>query len=40
MRIDELVKYFNSLSPKPSRSHDHLYEKCWRPEDYPIQPVA
>ena len=44
MRIDQVAKYFEDLKPKPSRSSDHLYEKIWKPEDYPVvenpQPVA
>ena len=44
MRIDQVAKYFEELKPKPSRSSDHLYNKIWKPEDYPIvehpQPVA
>ena len=36
MRIDQLVTYFQNLSPKPSRSHDNLYSGIWRPEDYPL----
>lgn len=39
MRIDELVQFFRSQSPKPSRSHDNLYSNVWRPEDYPVQPA-
>ena len=35
MRVDELAKYFENLTPKPSRSHDHLYSQMWKPEDYP-----
>ena len=38
MRIDDLVKFFNDLTPKPSRSHDKLYAKVWNPADYPVQP--
>ena len=45
MRIDKVVHYFQDLSPKPSRSHEVLYSKIWRPQDYPIvehqaQPVV
>lgn len=44
MRIDQVEKYFEDLKPKPSRSADNLYQKIWRPEDYPIvdhpKPVA
>ena len=35
-RIDELVEFFHEQTPKPSRSHDRLYQKMWRPEDYPM----
>lgn len=38
MRIDQVAKYFEELKPKPSRSSDHLYEKIWKPEDYPEHP--
>lgn len=34
-RVDALAKYFEDLSPKPSRSHDHLYSQVWKAEDYP-----
>jgi len=36
MRIDHLAQYFNDMTPKPSRSHDNLYQKIWKPEDYPV----
>ena len=36
MRVDALAKYFEDLTPKPSRSHDHLYSQVWKAEDYPI----
>lgn len=36
MRIDQLVEYFKSLSPKDSRTHDALYSKIWNPADYPV----
>jgi threonyl-tRNA synthetase len=35
MRVDAVARFFESLSPKPSRSHDNLYSKIWSPEDYP-----
>jgi hypothetical protein len=35
MRVDALAKYLEDLSPKPSRSHDHLYSQVWKAEDYP-----
>ena len=35
MRVDALAKFFEDLTPKPSRSHDHLYSQMWKPEDYP-----
>ena len=35
MRVDVLAKYFEDLTPKPSKSHDHLYQKIWSPTDYP-----
>lgn len=40
MRIDQVAKFFEDQSPKPSRSHDALYSQVWRPEDYPIQPAT
>jgi len=40
MRVDDLVKFFNDQTPKPSRSHDKLYNKIWSPEDYPRQAAA
>ena len=40
MRVDVVAKYFEDLTPKPSRSHDHLYSQMWKPEDYPVQPKA
>jgi threonyl-tRNA synthetase len=36
-RIDDLVTYFKSLEPKPSRSHDNLYSKVWNPADFPAK---
>jgi threonyl-tRNA synthetase len=36
MRVDDLAKYLENLTPKPSRSHDNLYSKIWTPEEYPI----
>ena len=39
-RVDELAEYFKSLSPKPSRSFDNLYQNVWKSEDFPEKPVA
>lgn len=36
MRVDEVAKYFESLMPKKSNKYQHLYEKVWSPEHYPI----
>lgn len=36
MRVDALAKYFDDLTPKPSKSHDHLYNQIWNPADYPV----
>mgnify|MGYP006967607170 CR=1 FL=1 len=36
MRVDQVAKFFEGLSPKPSRAHDNLYTKVWSPEDYPV----
>ena len=35
MRVDELAHYFNGLTPKPSKSHEILYDKVWKAEDFP-----
>ena len=40
MRIDELAEFFRSLSPKPSRSHDNLYNNAWKPENVVQQQPA
>lgn len=39
-RIDDLVTFFNDLTPKPSRSHDKLYQKVWDPKNFPRQAAA
>lgn len=36
MRVDEAAKFFNSLLPKKSQSHDERYSKVWNPNDYPV----
>jgi hypothetical protein len=34
-RVDELVEYFQSLMPKPSKKFEELYSKAWNPKHYP-----
>jgi threonyl-tRNA synthetase len=35
MRVDKCVEYFRGLLPKESNSYNNLYNKAWKPEDYP-----
>jgi threonyl-tRNA synthetase len=35
-RVDEVVKYFDSLMTPKSKSYKELYAKAWKPEDYPV----
>ncbi len=35
MRVDAVARYFESLSPKPSKSFEKLYSQVWNPENYP-----
>lgn len=37
MRVDELIKMFESLLPKRSKNYEEIYNKVWRPEDFPVK---
>ena len=37
-RVDETAEFFRSLMPQRSKHFDNLYNKAWKPEDYPVVP--
>ncbi len=36
-RVDECANFFRSLIPERSVHFEKLYNKVWRPEDYPVK---